>query len=349
MNKHGGYYGESKDVIDFSVNINPLGISKNLEKAIISGISQLHKYPEIDGSTAIKHIAKHYNIKENHITLGNGAIELIYLFARALKPKKVLIVHPTFNEYKRAFKLSSSEIHEYVLDKHDFKLNEDDLINHIKKIKPDVIVLCNPNNPTGTYNEVNKLEKILKVIKEINSIMFVDESFIDFANKESLIDYYRKYPLIILRSMTKFYAVPGLRLGFCIADEQIINKLYQYKEPWSLNYLSLRAVPVLLEDKEYEEVTIDWCNKERDYVYSAIKDIDNIYVYKSHTNFHICKTENISAFQLQEMLLQKGIYIRTCEDFIGLDDKYFRIALKTRLENDKLLNELKKLARSECL
>lgn len=341
MNKHGGYYGAKQDVIDFSVNINPLGVSKKLEQTIVDGIKQIHKYPEIDGKSTIEYIANHYGLNNDELVLGNGAIDLIYLFARALKPKKVLVIQPTFNEYKRAFKLAGSKIYDYILNTDNFEIDVKELINYMHELKPDVVVICNPNNPTGIYHDICKMNEILEAVKEINSILFVDESFIEFSNKESLIKYVSSYPLFILRSMTKFFAVPGLRLGFGVSNKNIIAKMNEYKEPWSVNYLSLISVPVLLENQGYINKTLDWYKAEKEYVYDNLKELEAIKVYKSSTNFHLCKVKESTAEVLKDKLLKKGIYIRTCEDFAGLDNTFFRLALKKHENNEKLICALK--------
>lgn len=341
MNKHGGYYGEVENMIDFSVNINPFGVSEKLRETIINGIDNIDRYPEIKGESAIKDIAKHYCTNEEQIVLGNGAIELIYLFARSIKPKSVMIVQPTFNEYRRAFSLEGAEIVNYILNEEDgFEIDIEDFVVQIEKNRPDVVVICNPNNPTGVYHSFEKIKRILDVINKYEGILFLDESFIDFSNQKSFIQLTNDYPLLVLRSMTKFYAVPGLRIGFCVANVEIAKRMYMFKEPWSVNYLSLIGVNELLNDTEYEEKTISWCDNERDFVYEKLSELENIKIYKSVANFHMCKSLKMSSLELQRRINKKGVFIRTCEDFVGLDESYFRVALKKHKDNVLLVEEM---------
>ncbi|MTI68917.1 MAG: threonine-phosphate decarboxylase [Firmicutes bacterium] len=340
MNKHGGYYGNKKNILDFSVNINPLKTPEKTIENIKKYATKLHKYPEIEGKTGKKIIANNLGIDTKKVILGNGAIELIYLFARAFKPKKVLIIQPTFNEYERAFKLVNSEIFHFQRDeKSGFNIDVEKLSNYIDKVKPDTVILCNPNNPTATYTEKEKFKRVLEKIKNNNSYLFLDESFIDFSNKESFIELTQKYPIFIIRSMTKYFAVPGIRLGFGIGNKKIINSLNKYKEPWTINTIALNTISELLNDDSYIKKTKEWYLKEKEYMNEKLKEIKNINYYKSNTNFYLCKTD-ITSKKLKDKLINKNINIRTCEDFYGLENNHFRICIKNRLENEYLINQL---------
>lgn len=341
MNKHGGYFGK-EEIIDFSVNINPLGVSEKVIKKVHEVLGDIIKYPEIDGKSTRNIIAEKLDFKSEEIILGNGATELIYLFARAIKPKKVLIIQPTFNEYKRAFKLNEATVVNFINKwEDDFDIDIDSLILKIRNEKPKVLVLCNPNNPTGGQIKLNKLKIILEELNKINSYMLLDESFIDFSENKSLESLINNYNIFILRSMTKYYAIPGLRLGFGLGNKKLIDLLNAYKEPWTINSLSLSIVESLLDDYEYINKTKEWYVKEKEYLYQEIKKLDKIKIYESDTNFFICKLENSKSKELNDFLLNEKIYIRTCEDFIGLDETFFRIAVKNHYDNVKLIESLR--------
>lgn len=344
MNKHGGYYGENQEkIIDFSVNINPLGVSEKVIKRIYKSLNEIVRYPEIDGSSARGIIARNLGIEKTQIILGNGATELIYLYARTIKANKVLILQPTFNEYERAFRLSGSEIFNFLLSEEGgFQIDEAELICKIKEIKPDMLVICNPNNPTGIFVEYQKLTGVFDYMKKIGSYIFIDESFIDFTDEEDLLSLVDKYPVFILRSMTKFYAIPGIRLGYGLACEEIIERLNAFKEPWTINSIALDIVSTLFEDKEYIANTKEWLYSEKGFVKEKLGKFEDIKVFNSYTNFHLCKISNQKASELREKLLTDRIYIRTCEDFYGLGDSYFRIAVRTHDENIKLIKSLKR-------
>ncbi len=345
MNKHGGYFGGNADsVIDFSVNVNPLGISPKLVESLKKNLEDIVRYPEIDGETGKNLLSKTLDIHINQIILGNGATELIYLFAKAIKPNKVLIVEPTFTEYRRAFEINGSSIYQFVVSRNkDFNMDIDDLLNEIKFIQPDVLVICNPNNPTGGFIEKEKIKAILETLNKMQSFLFIDESFIDFTNKDSCKEYISKYPLFILRSMTKFYAIAGLRLGYGLAHKDLTAKLNIFKEPWTVNSLALQSIPVLLDDKEYKEMTLKWLQEEKDFLFRELTKLNYLKVFKSSSNFFLCMLTDGDAEKLQNYLLEQGIYIRTCEDFYGLSNSYFRIAVRTHDENLMLINILKKL------
>ncbi len=340
MFKHGGYFGENKkDVIDFSVNVNPLGVSDKVIKKIKSNLNEICRYPEINGDSARKLLANHLNVKDKQIILGNGATELIYLFARSIKAERILIIQPTFTEYERGFKTSGAKVYNYITKLEDnFNINIDDLLNKINDIKPDVVVVCNPNNPTGVFTEYDEFMPILDFLKRKNIYLFLDESFIDLCiNNNSYIDLIEKYPIFILRSMTKFYAIPGLRLGYGIGNEIIIDMLNKFKEPWTINGLALSIVPTILQDISYEQDTRKWFLEEKEFLYNGLKKIKGISIYPSSTNFYLCKLESMSLDRFKYELLNYNIYIRMCDDFIGLDNLYFRLAVRNHNENDRLI------------
>ena len=343
MNKHGGYFGEEKKkVIDFSVNINPLGVPERLISELKESLTELVRYPEIDGESAKKVLSKKLNVENESLILGNGATELIYLFARAFRPEKVMIVQPTFTEYNRAFELNGGSVINFNTDeKKDFNINIDSLINELNRIKPKALVICNPNNPTGVFTNKETLKPVLDVLKEIAACLFIDESFIDFTDKETFSSLINNYQIFILRSMTKTYAIPGLRLGYGLASKEIVAEMNKLKEPWTLNSLALSAVPVLLEDAEYMAKMKEWHIKENEFLFNELNSINGLKVYKSEANFFLCKLSLASAQSLKQYMLSRNIFIRTCEDFYCLDDDYVRLAVRSREENELLIKCLK--------
>lgn len=342
MIKHGGYFGKNReDIIDFSVNINPLGVPFLLKEKLKKSIKNLESYPEIDGKSGINILSNHLDINRDNIILGNGATELIYLFARTFKPKQVLIVEPTFTEYERAFALNGSQIHHFKTNKEEsFKISIQDLVEKLDSINPDVLIVCNPNNPTGTFTQQEELKPLLDILKYTNTKLFIDESFIDFTEMESYISLINEHDIFLLRSMTKIYAIPGLRLGFGLANVETIKELNKHKEPWTINSLALDSIEVLLKDNYYRDQTNMWYTKEKERFKRALSEITSIKVYESEANFFLCRLKNSDANELRDYLIKKGINIRTCEDFYGLDESFIRLAVRTRDENKKLVTEL---------
>lgn len=343
MNKHGGYYGKKEEMIDFSVNINPLGTSPFIKDKIISSMNKLDKYPEIDGISAKTSIAEYLGVSKDNIILGNGAIELIYLFASTYKNRKVLIIQPTFNEYERAFKMSSSKIYYFVNSiENNFTISIQLLEKYLSKTLPDIIVLCNPNNPTGVYTDYSDIEYLCKKFNDI--IWFIDESFIDFSQKPDGLQLVSKYNIFLLRSVTKFYALPGLRAGYAISNKKIIDSMATFKQPWSINLLALNALKNIFYDTTHKQNTFNWLEKEKNFLFNGINNIDNIKIFNSDSNFFLCMHNNIISENLNKILIDDNIYIRTCNDFVGLNEYYFRIAVKMHNSNEELIHTLNKIA-----
>ena len=343
MNKHGGYQGENKKMLDFSVNINPLGIPAGIREKLIAGIDELVKYPEITGVSAIGKIADDLAVLPENIILGNGAIELIYLFARSMGPGKAVIIQPTFNEYERALKLYGWDVVHHVLTAADnFTINPEALAAVIKNEKPQAVFLCNPNNPTGRVYGNDFIREMLEhSAPEIS--WFLDESFMDFSDESGSLSLVKeaKQRVFILKSLTKFYALPGLRIGYGVGMAPIIAKMEGFKEPWTINALGLIAATAVYDEKDYAEQTKTYIKAERQRVFEALNQIESLKVYPSGADFHLCRLLQGTVAELQIALEKEGMSLRTCEDFIGLDHTYFRIAIKKEADNTKLLTFLK--------
>ena len=343
MNKHGGYQGKNNEMLDFSVNINPLGIPGGIREKLIAGIDELVKYPEITGVSAIQKIADDLAVLPENIILGNGAIELIYLFARSMRSGKALIVQPTFNEYERALKLYGWDVVHHVLTAEDnFTLNPEALAAVINNEKPQAVFLCNPNNPTGLVYSNDFIREMLEhSAPEIT--WFLDESFMDFSEETGNLSLVKeaKQSVFILKSLTKFYALPGLRIGYGVGVAPIIRTMERFKEPWTINTLGLIAATGVYDEKDYASQTKTYIKGERQRVFAALSQIKTLKVYPSGTDFHLCQLLKGTVAELQIDLEKEGMSLRTCEDFIGMDNSYFRIAIKKEADNTKLLTFLR--------
>lgn len=344
-----------KEILDYSSNINPYGLPEQFKEAIISNLSILEKYPDPDYIELREEIAKINKVELKNIIVGNGATEIIFLYMKVLKAKKILIVSPTFGEYERAMRATLDDIQvDY------FKLEEtDNFIPNIKKIKAeldkkyDLLVMCNPNNPTGQFVSVKELEKILEKCTEVGTKLFVDEAFVEFVEnwgEKSIIKTEKdKKNVFVLRAFTKFFAIPGLRLGYGICfDDEFMTKMLEKKEPWSVNNIAELAGKVLLKDKEYIEKTNKWIKEEKKYMYENLIKIEGIKSYKTEINFILVRIndeylEKINVQKLREKMLKKGILIRDASNFVYLDNKYFRLAIKDRKNNMIVLEVLKKI------
>lgn len=360
MSEHGGniyrFAEESgipeKNVIDFSASINPLGISKSIQLGIQRAVKTLPNYPDPDTKELTQHLSIHYDIEPGSIICGNGSTELIYLIVRALRPANVLITAPTFSEYERACNVScKSQVAVYKLKKgNNFDINPDEFIaamanrrnssfiSHNSSLPFDMAFLCNPNNPTGRLVKREDMAKIADAAYELKCYLIVDEAFMDFLPDESIIRTVERNPyLIVLRSMTKFYALSGLRLGYGVFPQGIADLIKKHKEPWAVNSLAQRAGVIALNDTSYREKTFRVIRKEKEFMEKDFRKlgIDHL---PTAANYYLIKLDNAKSIIVS--LGNKGMLVRDCSNFAGLDESYIRVAVKSHRDNMCLLKEL---------
>ncbi len=343
-------------ILDYSSNINPYGLPENLKKEIFEKLFVLERYPDPDYIELREKIAEKNNLNIENIIVGNGATEIIFLFMKILSPKKVLIVSPTFGEYERAIKAStlandSLEINYFELkETENFVLNVKNLETELEN-NYDLLILCNPNNPTGQFLKLKKLEEILKICEQKNTKLFVDEAFVEFVEdweNESIINSKEnKENLFVIRAFTKFFAIPGLRLGYGICfNKNLLKKMLEKKEPWSVNNIADLAGQTVLDDENYIQKTKEWIKDQKKYMYENLNKIEGLRVYKTEVNFILLKIEDnllekgLDVKNLRKKMLEKGILIRDASNFIYLDKHYFRLAIKDKLNNEKVIETL---------
>lgn len=364
-----------KEILDYSSNINPYGIPESLKSRIIENLEILERYPDPDYVELREKLANLNNVNLSDIILGNGATEIIFLFMKVINPKKILIVSPTFGEYERAVKavgtsrnsidLSCSDDNKNIENKEieieyfelkesdDFKLNIGNLKNQLEK-KYDLLIICNPNNPTGKFLKLAQTEEILKECNKYDTKLFIDEAFIEFladGMKESIINTEEnKKNLFVTRAFTKFFAIPGLRLGYGMYfDKELEQKISEKKEPWSVNNIAELAGLTVLDDTEYIEKTLKWITKEKIYMYEKLNEISGIKVYETEVNFITGKIdeklflEGLNVKILREKMLEQGILIRDASNFKFLDERFFRLAIKDRASNDRVIEAMKEI------
>ena len=343
-------------ILDYSSNINPYGVPENLKKEIFEKVFVLERYPDPDYIELREKIAEKNNLNIENIIVGNGATEIIFLFMKILSPKKVLIVSPTFGEYERAIKAStlandSLEINYFELkETENFVLNVKNLETELEN-NYDLLILCNPNNPTGQFLKLKKLEEILKICEQKNTKLFIDEAFVEFVEdweNESIINSKEnKENLFVIRAFTKFFAIPGLRLGYGICfNNNLLKKMLEKKEPWSVNNIADLAGKTVLDDENYIQKTKEWIKDQKKYMYENLNKIEGLRAYKTEVNFILLKIEDnllekgLDVKNLRKKMLEKGILIRDASNFIYLDKRYFRLAIKDKLNNEKVIETL---------
>lgn len=350
MAVHGGnteeiarkYNFNSNEIIDFSANINPLGLNENIKSAMIKAINKIIKYPDITYFDLKNSIREFENINSENIILGNGAAEVIFNIIRALTPKKALLPAPTFSEYEEAILSVGGNIEYFHLKEDNEFILDNKFIKEINE-NIDITFICNPNNPTGVLSDNNFINELLKKSVVSNTIVVVDESFLDFVkdnNKYSSKELLKKYNnLIIVKSLTKFFAMPGARIGYGIcSNNDIISKINKVTVPWSVNIMATDGIIQGLNEKSYIDNSIEYVNNEKEYLYNALKEISYIKVFKPSVNFIMFKL--LIDLDLKSELIKRKILIRSCDNYTGLNNSFYRVAVRTREENDKLIKEL---------
>ena len=351
-NRHGGniyeaakkYNLKEEEILDFSSNINPLGISKKALKGIRDNLKHIVRYPDSNSTRLKEAIGSYHSINPENILVGNGATALIHHIPRVLKPKRVLMPVPTFSEYASACKASGAKIKYIRLEEADgFRINETEIIKCLDNVQ--LLFLCNPNNPTGRLLLRKGVLKIVDKAEKNGVIVVLDEVFIDYAERESLIkEAVKKKNLIVLRAFTKFFAMPGLRLGYIAANSDIINMLKEEMGTWPVNSLAQIAGEIILKDRNYIQNSIRYIEKEREHLLKGISEIDGLKPFPSSTNFILIriKKDGLNVSMLYDILAKRGILIRDCTNF-GLGNKFFRIAVRKRRENIRLLTEMRRI------
>ena len=330
-------------IIDFSSNITPLGIPKSAKSIIKKNLDKVQFYPDPNSETVISNLEKYTHLPKSNIIVGNGAIEILYNFCFAFlsKTTKVLIHVPTFQEYETAVKLSNCKISYF--NSLNLSANIDLFISQIPK--NGCIFLCNPNNPTGELLSKKELLSIVIEAKKLKTIVFIDECFIELVPKsnESVLSYVKKYDnLFILRSLTKSFGLPGLRIGYACGSKEIIKILQKIKIPWSVNSLAQDAANAVIKNISHIKKSNIIIQKELKYLEDNISILNGFECISSSTNFILIKTKYDST-KLQTKLLKNKILIRDCKNFRGLDNHYIRIAVKSHKDNVKLVAALEKI------
>jgi len=344
------------EIIDFSASINPLGIPKSVLAGIRDTMKYLHNYPDPETRQLTLALAKNFAINPELILCGNGSTELIYLAIRALMPERILIPAPTFSEYELAAGDRREIVHYAMNAKENFAINPGTFIRAMagdskslsyKMALPtsvDMAFLCNPNNPTGGMLRKPDMLKIAAAAKELKCHLVVDEAFIDFSPDDSLINEVEDNPyLIVLRSLTKFYALSGMRVGYGVFPMKLIDVMKKHKEPWTVNTLAQAAGIEAINDKAYKEDTFRIIKNERKTLEDGFRLL-NIHYLPSEANFYLIRMDK--AQNIIDTLGEKGVLIRGCSNFRGLDGSYARVAVKSNRDNMRLLKELAYLCKA---
>ncbi len=344
-------YGIKKeDIVSFSANVNPLGISPLMRQALLDRIDCITSYPDREYTALRRQIGAYTGAPLEHILVGNGSTELISLFIQLEHPKKALILGPTYSEYEREISLGGGtslyyplkEENGFVLDAEDFQAQLNESLN--------LLVICNPNNPTSSAIPQQTMRQILDTCKRYDIYVMIDETYVEYAPDYAAITavpltrYYNN--LIILRGVSKFFASPGLRLGYAITgNEDLMKGLNSRKNPWTINSLAAAAGELMFSDKNYITQTRELTAKERTRLCQELKTWGTLKVYDSFANFVLVRIEKegVTAEALFEHAIRQKMMIRNCSTFPFLDNRYIRFCFMTPAQNDALLACMKEL------
>ncbi|QRG77959.1 threonine-phosphate decarboxylase CobD [Citrobacter sp. R56] len=347
--EHGGNTREAaallgilpEQLLDFSANINPLGMPESLKRAIIDNLASAEKYPDVEYFSLHQALARHHHIPAAWILAGNGETESIFTLVKGLKPRHAMIVTPGFAEYRRALQWGECQIHEFALREPDGWQLTDAILDALTP-ELDCLFLCTPNNPTGLLPDPHLILTIAERCKALGIALILDEAFIDFIpDQQGFIPLLEKHPHIwVLRSLTKFYAIPGLRLGYLVnSDEIAVAKMRNQQMPWSINAFAALAGEIILQDTAYQQATWQWLAQEGQRFYALLRALPGLTVYPGQANYLLLRCDR-KGIDLQQALLEQHILIRSCANYPGLDARFYRVAIRSREENNRVLTAL---------
>ena len=340
---HGGDIYRHPDVIDFSVNTNPLGAPESVKRAVQESVAKIEHYPDVRCEALRKAISRFEQVNMEEILCGNGAAELFFAAVQAVCPQKALVIAPSFSEYEEAVRSVGAEVEYYYLCEEDnFQIRED----YVDKLSEEIgmIFLCNPNNPTGQTIDRDMLIKILDRCKKQNIVVILDECFLEFLdepNRYEMSDLRGEYPnLLIIKAFTKIFSMPGLRLGYAISSNQDILEEMSWKlQQWNVSVpAQMAGVAALERPEEYIRQTREYVSGQREYMRNIMKMMGYV-VFASKANYLFFKGRP----GLEKEALEAGFLIRDCQNYEGLSEGFYRIAVRTKEENERLITWLGRL------
>ncbi len=335
-------------ILDFSASISPLGPPDSVLTAIQSQLCNLRHYPDPEYSDLRIALSHFHQLPCEWIMPGNGSAELLSLVGRELALfATTALITPAFGDYYRALNAYNAKVLEFPLISAESKVLSTELLNKLitqhdsLSTQHSALLLNNPHNPTGVLFSREAIKSSLDKF----ALVVIDEAFMDFLpphEQQSLVSVVQDYPnLVILRSLTKFYSIPGLRLGYAIAHPHRLQRYKAWRDPWSVNTLASAAGVAALKDKEFQASTWKWLPKARDQLFQGLSQIPGLQPLPSTANFLLVQSEH-SCVELQHRLLKSHqILIRDCQSFPQLLDRFFRVAVRTELDNERLLTALK--------
>lgn len=339
---HGGNIYTYQNCLDFSANCNPLGTPESVKRAVQESLDKIKDYPQVGYAPLRAALGEYEDMKPEHIICGNGAAELIFSLCQAVRPKRALIPVPTFAEYEQALESVGCQVEHVLLREEDTFQMQESFLDWLHK-DLDIVFLCNPNNPTGILTDREFLFRVLRYCREMEILLVVDECFLDFVREPGRYSLKAQLPryhnLFILKAFTKRYAMAGIRLGYGFCENRaLLEKMTLVTQPWNISVMAQAAGIAALKEQSYVEEGRRLVFEEAAYLKQQLTGL-GFTVYPSEANYIFFRGEP----GLFEKAIQKGVIIRDCSNYPGLGEGYYRIAVRTRAENDCLLAALKNI------
>ena len=344
------YHIPKESIVNYGGNVNPLGLSESVKSELGSHLDIISAYPDREYTSLRRTIGEYCQVSPAHVIVGNGSSELIALLIEQCFPKKTLVLGPTYSEYERELSFSQSSMEYYNLDpERDFQLDMEAFLKTLEK-DYDLLILCNPNNPTSSVIDNRDLEKILETCQNHHTFVMIDETYVEFTmdiaavTAAALVDKYDNF--MVLRGVSKFFAAPGLRLGYGISSNKaLLKRIKSVQIPWSLNSIGAFAGERMLQDVSYIQKTRELILSERTRMLEELKKIANIRVFDAAGNFILIqiKVAGLTANDVFEACIKKGLMIRDCSSFQCLHGEYVRFCILKPADNDRLLDCLKSI------
>lgn len=332
-------------LIDFSASINPLGPSKQAIRAAAKALPLACHYPDATCHDLVTALASRWKLDPAHVVIGNGSSELIHLLPRALAIRHALILGPTFSEYERAVTHAAGRVtylHAMRKDGYQIPLTQARKALRTTRSRVDTLFLCNPNSPTGQVASAKDILALADMAARRKVWVVVDETFVDYCEAYSVLSAIaRNSRLLVLRSFTKFYALPGLRVGYLAGSPEAVARVRRLQAPWSVNTLAQTAAQTALEDRRHAQRSLAFMHRERARLDKALGAIPGLHVFPSAANFLLVELPpSMPAAYVAQTLRQQGLLIRDCSAIHGLTDRTIRIAVRTTAENKRLVTAL---------
>lgn len=353
---HGGDIYRNQIELDFSINVNPLGMPPSVEAALKAAIHEVEHYPDLLCEKLSCAIANHHRVEAGNVLCANGASELIHAICNAIKPKRALLVAPGFSGYLRALQAVASQIHMWNLSRQDAFVVDERFVREIEMIRPDIVFLTNPNNPTGRMVAQSVLGQVVQSCKAVGAFLVLDECFLELTQdgeKQSYISQLQDDEnVMILRAFTKSFAIPGVRLGYAICKNDMwVEGIREQLPDWNVSVLAQRAGLAAMQEEKYLARARDLVTQERDFLIEQLTKA-GMQVFASDANYllfydNAMKQHIADGVELYEALKKRQILIRDCKDYEGLEVGFYRVAVRTHTENEQLIEAINEVLKDE--